>query len=242
MKSWRDWIGVELSAVSGREKFISVLGGFASILALFFINDRMFVNPCPLLGSMGASAVLLFAVPHGQLSQPWPVIAGHVFSALIGVACAGLIANTALAAACAVGLAIGVMHQFKCIHPPGGATALIAVLGGPAVRALGVKFALIPVLLSAVAIVAIAIVFNSMFSWRRYPASFSHTASTALAPASAPTHQEVVEAIRSIDSFVDITEEDLLRLSEALRAQRAARRPARGRRSSRRSAPAPEAD
>lgn len=119
---------------------------------------------------MGASAVLLFAVPHGQLSQPWPVLGGHLISAFIGVACAKWIPNLTLAAPVAVALAIGAMHYLRCIHPPGGATALTAVIGGPALRALGFHYVVTPVLLDTLAILLVAVLFNGFFAWRRYPA------------------------------------------------------------------------
>lgn len=213
------WIGVELDAVSWKEKLVSVLGGIVSILLVVWISqDTLHLSGASMLiASMGASAVLLFAVPHGQLSQPWPVIAGHGFSALMGVTCARFIPNTPLAAACAVGLAIGVMHQLKCIHPPGGATALTAVIGGPKVQALGYHFVWSPVLLNAVAMVSIAVAFNLMFRWRRYPAYLNRAPHS---PEFTPeiSHEAVVAALRQLDSFVDITEEDLLTLCEALNA------------------------
>lgn len=231
MSAWKSWIGVELSVVSYKEKLISGLGGFVSILILFLISETMLLSSTPLLvASMGASAVLLFAVPHGQLSQPWPVIAGHGLSAVIGVFCASQIPHIELAAAAAVGLSIGAMHQFKCIHPPGGATALTAVIGGPVVRALGFKFVLGPVLLSAVAIVSIAVVFNALFAWRRYPAALNHLAleSKRVREKAPPMHDDVVEALRRMDSFVDITEDDLIRLSQILRTLREEEEPTGG--------------
>ncbi|HVE15340.1 MAG TPA: HPP family protein, partial [Chthoniobacterales bacterium] len=102
-------LGVELSEVSFTEKLIATLGGGLSIFILIAISS--WVLPAnaalPVITSMGASAVLLFAVPHGPLSQPWPVLLGHGLSAFIGVVCAACIPQTALAAAVAVGLAIG---------------------------------------------------------------------------------------------------------------------------------------
>jgi len=223
MRFWKAWIGIELNVVSTKEKLISALGGFVSIFTLILISVKMLLSSSPpLVASMGASAVLLFAVPHGQLSQPWPVIAGHGFSALIGVICARYIPHAELAAAAAVSLSIGAMHQFKCIHPPGGATALTAVIGGPVIHAMGYKFVLAPVLLSATAMVAIAIAFNAIFAWRRYPAILNHLAreSKRLPEKIPPLHEDIVEALRRLDSFVDITEEDLIRLSQILRAPR----------------------
>jgi len=214
-------LGFELVEVSLAEKLVATVGGGLAMLILVGISFWVLpdAGATAVIASMGASAVLLFGVPHGQLSQPWPVIAGHAFSAVIGVACARYIPQPAVAAACAVGLAIGVMHQFKCIHPPGGATAFTAVMGGEAVRHLGFGFVLFPVLTNAIAMVLLAVLINGAFKWRRYPAAFS--AAPAPSPAdpvdpAAPTHEEVVAAIKSLDSFVDISEEDLLRLTKIL--------------------------
>lgn len=217
-KSWSAWWGIELSAVSAKEKLVSMLGGFIGIAVLVFVAERCCGLPqvSALITSMGASAVLLYGVPHGQLSQPWPVLAGHGLAAFIGVCCAKWIPQPELAGACAVALAIGAMHQFKCIHPPGGATALTAVLGGPAIHELGFKFVVLPVLMNAMLMVLIAVIYNAAFSWRRYPAALNAAPAPAPARASLPSHEEITAAIRSLDSFVDITEDDLLKLLEIL--------------------------
>lgn len=167
-----------------------------------------------LIASMGASAVLLFAVPHGQLSQPWPVLMGHGVAALIGVTCAQRISNAEIAGALAVGLTITAMHVGKFIHPPGGATALTAVIGGPTTRALGYTFLWRPVMLNALVIVAVGIAFNALFPWRRYPA---HLVRRKAQPAGRGeetplTHEEIRRAVRSLDSFLDITEDDVIAL------------------------------
>ncbi len=209
------WLGIEIDAVSGKEKFISALGGLIALVLMMFLcqNVLHLHGASMLIASMGASAVLVFGVPHGQLSQPWPVVAGHFFSALIGVTCAKFISFVPLAAGCAVGLSILAMQQFKCIHPPGGATALTAVIGGPSLEALGYEFVWSPVLLNALMIVAIAIAFNGLFSWRRYPAFWN---SQHLKHKDEVSHETILDALRSLDSFVDITEDDLLRLHHLL--------------------------
>lgn len=218
---WR-WLGIELNVVSLKEKAIAGLGGFVALLLLVITTEGTLGLPhaTALVASMGASAVLLFAVPHGQLSQPWPVFAGHGISALIGVCCARWIGDPTLAAACSVGLAIAAMHQFKCIHPPGGATALTAVLGGPAIHELGFRFVAFPVLTNAAIMIAVAIVFNFAFKWRRYPTAFASVArpDPARSLPQHPTHESIVEALKSMDSFVDITEDDLVRLVAHLQA------------------------
>lgn len=226
MQNFKEWIGVELDPVSWTEKLVSVIGGVLSILLIVAISQNALhlTGASMLIASMGASAVLLFAVPHGQLSQPWPVVGGHLFSAVIGVTCAKWIPYTPLAAACAVGLAIGMMHQLKCIHPPGGATALTAVIGGASVRSLGYGFVWSPVALNVLVIVAVAIAFNGLFRWRKYPAYLNHRRGRFADSQDTPgddrseeiSHEEVVAALRSLDSFVDVTEDDLVRLYHIL--------------------------
>ena len=215
------WLGIELIEVSIKEKVIAACGGGLSIFSLIVFS--YWALPVPdataIVTSMAASAVLLFAVPHGPLSQPWPVLGGQGIAAAIGVACVHYISDPVVAAACAVGLTIGAMHQFKCIHPPGGATALAAVMGGEAIRDLGLTFVLFPVLTNALVMVLLAVLINSPFPWRRYPASLNapHLPSRVTARTSSETaHEEVLAAIRSLDSFVDISEEDLTYLAELL--------------------------
>ncbi len=168
-------LGVVQPRVDVGEALISCLGGLLALLSVVFVSRRFVgdAGPGMLVASMGASAVLLFALPHGQLSQPWAVVGGHVVSAIVGVAVAGLISDPVVAGAVAVGLAIGLMQVLRCVHPPGGATALSAVVGGPAVHALGMRFALTPVLLNALLIVGVAVTWNALFAKRRYPAFFA---------------------------------------------------------------------
>lgn len=213
----RKILGVEVVEVSPTEKIVAAVGGGVSILLLALLSFAAMPQAAgaAIVASMGASAVLLYAAPHGPLSQPWPVIAGHGVSAFIGVACAQWVHHPLIAAACAVGLSIGAMHQLRCIHPPGGATAFTAVMGGPTVHGLGFSFVLFPVLTNAVVMVLLAVLINWAFHWRRYPAFLSRRPPHA-PDADEPTHEEVIAAIRSIDSFVDISEEDLLRLVDLL--------------------------
>lgn len=219
MKKWTEFLGIELTPVTHTERLVSALGGFAGIVSILFISEH-FVGAASALivASMGASAVLLFAVPHGALSQPWPVLGGHVISACIGVTCASVIPQPFIAAGLAVGLAIGVMYYLRCIHPPGGATALSAVLSGESVHALGYQFAITPVLLNALVILAVAVLFNYPFAWRRYPAALVYRREQ---PADTPAdrmqyssiaHEDLVYALSQIDSYVDISEDDLLRI------------------------------
>ncbi|WP_426954393.1 HPP family protein [Muricoccus radiodurans] len=121
-----------------------------------------------LIAPLGASAVLLFAVPASPLAQPWSIMGGNTVSAIVGVTCAQWVPDTLLAAPLAVSLAIGAMFALRCLHPPGGAIALTTVLGGPAVTAAGYGFVLSPVALSSAVLMLAAITLNNA-TRRPYP-------------------------------------------------------------------------
>lgn len=219
-RSLRALLAADAAPINHLERIVSAMGGFIGIASVYFVSATFVTDGAGLIvASMGASAVLLFAVPHGQLSQPWALVGGHVVSALIGVACYRLIADPMAAAACAVGLSIGAMYYLRCLHPPGGATALTAIIGGSEIHAMGFMFVLTPVALNTLVILAAAVVINYFFAWRRYPASLavrSHTQQVgATGPASSErelTHSDLGYALRKIGSFVDVTEEDLAKI------------------------------
>ena len=171
----RWFAGIGIDHAGHLEKAVSMLGGLLGLMGIILISEFHLgmAGSVGLVASMGASAVLLFAVPHGPLSQPWAVFGGHMASSIVGVACAKMIAEPAFAAPVAVALAIGAMHYLRCIHPPGGATALSAVVGGDAVHQLGFHYVLTPVMLNTITILLVALLFNYPFSWRRYPAAIA---------------------------------------------------------------------
>jgi CBS-domain-containing membrane protein len=214
-------LGIESSKVSHAERLVSGLGAFCGIFFVYYISHAFLAGSDAvfLVASMGASAVLLFAVPHSPLGQPWSLICGHGVSALVGVTCADWIDNTAMAAPLAVALAVVAMHYVRCIHPPGGATALMAVIGGPSLHALGYNYVLTPVLLNAFALLLLAITFNALFPWRRYPAYFKrvvqHKSGTGeVNQRPAISHEDFIYALSEMDSFIDVTENDLLTIYE----------------------------
>jgi CBS domain-containing membrane protein len=216
-------LGIERGTTRSGEKWISGLGALLGILAVHGLARWWLPPDATLAGlmvaSMGASAVLLFAVPQGALSQPWAVIGGHLLSAFIGVSCQKLLPGFAFTPALAVGLAVCAMAFARCIHPPGGATALSAVIGGDAVHALGYHYLLVPVLLNVVAILAIAVLFNGLFGWRRYPAHLNHRARAAVLTPPAQrrfdlTQEDFHAAMAQLNAYVDITTEQMTELLE----------------------------
>ena len=112
-----------------------------------------------MVASIGASAVLLFIIPSSTLSTPWAFAGGHLVSTIIGVSCARWIPELSLAAALAVSLSILAMFYLRCLHPPGGAIALLAVLGGESVQSLGYQFVLTPVMVNVAVMLALAMIY-----------------------------------------------------------------------------------
>ncbi|WP_297113162.1 HPP family protein, partial [uncultured Devosia sp.] len=151
--------------VSPVERLRAAVGAFVGILSTAGVTALALGQgqELPLLmAPIGASAVLLFAVPASPLAQPWSILAGNCVAALVGVSCALALGPTPLAAALAVSISIGLMLTFKCLHPPSGAVALTAVIGGPAIAELGYAFVVWPVGINSVLLLAAAVAFNRL--------------------------------------------------------------------------------
>jgi len=154
------------------EMMWSWIGSFLGIAAVAFIHYQWLEKSdmTLIIGSFGASAVLIYGAIRSPLAQPRNLLGGHVLSAVIGVtACKIFPGQLWLASALAVSFSIFVMHATKTLHPPGGATALIAVIGGPKIHALGYLYAFLPVGLGAMAMLLIALAVNNLSGKRRYP-------------------------------------------------------------------------
>lgn len=151
----------------------SAIGAFLGILAIYEIghfSDFHLEDTLFLVGSFGASAVLIYGVPKSPYAQPRNLLIGHILSAFTGVTCALWInASPELAAALAVSLSIVLMHLTKSIHPPGGATALIAVIGSDQIHQMSYWYVLSPILSGALIMLMIALIVNNLSSQRRYP-------------------------------------------------------------------------
>jgi CBS domain-containing membrane protein len=163
-----------------------------------------------LIAPMGASAVLLFAVPASPLAQPWSLIGGNLVSATVGVICGMLVPDPFIAAALAAAGAIAAMFAFRCIHPPSGAVALTAVLGGPAIHALGFRFIFEPVFVQSLFLLGSALVYHAI-TGHRYPhvALVSRDA-TADPAAHQPSLRADLEAVlRRRSELLDVNPDDL---------------------------------
>lgn len=150
----------------------SWLGAFLGIVPVAYINYNLFEKSdwIYIIGSFGASAVLVYGAIRSPLAQPRNLVGGHLVSAVIGVATYKIFyGHIWLACPVAVATAIAVMHATKTLHPPGGATALIAVIGSDKIHALGYFYAIVPAGLGAVIMLIVALVVNNLARNRRYP-------------------------------------------------------------------------
>ena len=158
--------------VSLSEIIWSWIGAFFGIASVAFINYNIFkgTDLVMIIGSFGASAVLIYGAIRSPLAQPRNLIGGHIISAIIGVTTYKVLHNHMwLAAAVAVATAIAVMHATRTLHPPGGATALIAVIGSPKIHNLGYLYAIIPAGSGAAIMLLVAVLINNIPKTRRYP-------------------------------------------------------------------------
>ena len=226
---WKELLklfGPRQSTVSVHEKVISAAAGLIAIGLIMAVSQYFLdAEAMPwVVASMGASAVLLFAVPQGPLSQPWSFIGGHLFSAFIGISVAKLIADPVLASALAVSLAIFVMYLTGSLHPPGGATALTAVVGGAGITELGYWFMLTPITLNLLVMLGWAVIINNLLPNRSYPNGIrdigkSQTnlnkkiqSSDCGSPSELPNlihRSDLHQALSEMDVFVDVSEDEL---------------------------------
>ena len=202
------------TGINTRERLRIVCGALVGIFLTGFVchlAGPYFPSGLPwLMAPLGASAVLVFAVPGSPMAQPWPVIGGNTVSSLAGIAGVHgmhLLGSPELAAAMAVATAIALMLALRCLHPPGGATALMMVLGSVSEP----SFALFPVLINSALLVAAAMAFNNA-TRRAYP-------HLQLAPAAAskPGEEGGLDAdldavLARYNQVLDVSRDDLKRL------------------------------
>ncbi|KAA1426218.1 HPP family protein [Nocardioides antri] len=165
-----------------------------------------------IVAPMGAAAVLLFAVPASPLAQPWPVVGGNVISTMVGLTAHWLVDDVLLAGAVGVGAAIGVMMLLRCLHPPGGACALLAATATPAIDEQGLAFAALPVAVNTVALLLVAIAVNNL-TGRRYPHRAPAAPSTTGAAAELSIGTADIEsAMARLAQRLDVLPEDVVAL------------------------------
>jgi CBS domain-containing membrane protein len=216
-----------LAGATLRERMIACLGAVVAIALTGVVSGLAMGKGeyvAMLVAPVGASAVLLFAVPSSPLAQPWSIIGGNTISALVGVTVARFVHDPVIASGLAVALAIAAMSFTRSLHPPGGAAALTGVIGGPAVAAAGFLFPFVPVALNSILLVALGFLFHKL-SRRNYPhvhapaASGHGTADRPPAERVGFRPEDVDAALSALDETFDIDREDLERLLRQVELQ-----------------------
>lgn len=201
----------DAAPLSSAERWRSSLAGLFGMLLIQGVLTVAPVAPAyhHLLAPLGASSVILFALPHSPLGQPWSTAGGLLLSGLIGLLCGHWISPNWLAVACALGMSIWLMAKLRCIHPPGGAMAIVFASLTPDGSEAGI------ILLNIGAALFAALAINSLLPGRRWPQCAPATA-TPPPPVERETegiaHADLQYALREIDAYLDISEEDLVQV------------------------------
>ncbi|KTT13560.1 membrane protein [Pseudomonas oryzihabitans] len=206
--------------IDARERLRASLGAglgilLAALLAAWWLEGQPVHQhgalALALVAPLGASAVLVFALPSSPLAQPWSVVGGNTLSALIGIACAQWLPEANLAAAMAVALAIAAMFALRCLHPPGGASALLMVLIG----AHDFSYAWSPVALDSLLLVIAGLVYNNLTRrpWPHVPRPAEPSAETRLQRA------DLDAVLARYNQVLDISRDDLAELLEQVEAR-----------------------
>lgn len=161
------YLGGDQPAVSWVERLRSVIGAFLGLMLVLtiakYLGELAGLDEW-LMASLGASALLVFALPQSPMAQPWAVVAGNTLSALAGISVVHLVGNPLLAMPMAASLSILGMFMLRCLHPPAAAVALIVVLG----HVMHYRYAFFPVMIDSVLLVITGAVYSNL-TGKRYP-------------------------------------------------------------------------
>jgi CBS domain-containing membrane protein len=214
----RRYLVADTIALSPAERWRSAGGALLAVGVCGLLMHAMPVGAHWLIAPVGASAVILFALSHSPLAQPWSVVGGYLMATLASLACSHFVPQPPLAAALAVAASIWLMARFNCFHPPAGALALFLVLDGPYPPE-RLPATLEVVFVNMAAILLAALLINNFVLGRRYPLGLERAGANLHGTGDAPpmrrlglTHADLEQAVRALDTFVDIQENELVRL------------------------------
>jgi CBS domain-containing membrane protein len=167
IKRYSFYLGGDQPFVAWSERLRSALGAFIGLMLVLtsakYLGDLSGIDEW-LMASLGASALIVFALPGSPMAQPWAVIAGNTLSALAGVSCAILISSPLLAMPLAAALSVLGMFMLRCLHPPAAAVALIAVLGGITYY----RYAFFPVMVDSALLILAGAAYSNL-TGKHYP-------------------------------------------------------------------------
>lgn len=193
----------------------------AGLVTALVMPDQLASLPW-LVAPLGASAVLVFAVPASPLAQPWPVIGGNLISAAIGIALGLMIGQPVAAAALAVGLAIAVMTFARCLHPPGGACALLCALGAAGAEGWTAVY-LVSILANVLTLSLVGWAYNNL-TGHNWPHVVEPVSPKAADPADLPIRDDIEATLADWDALLDVDVDDLAAFCRAVNERVAQRR------------------
>lgn len=199
---------------------LSVVATFIAILVVAYVGFELitpYQHPV-LVASMGASALLLLVIPNSPLAQPYPFVVGHLVPAFVGVVCARIFNDIYLGAAFTVSLSLLAMYLLNCLHPPGGAAALVPIISVDH-QALGFEYLLLPVLINVLTMLLLAVLMNKYFLKREYPVRLDHKTGTdhhhndpnPMGRLGIST-EDMHAALKDFNAYLNITEKDLAKI------------------------------
>lgn len=202
--SWREllWSAAAAGITIGLNAWISHL--------VVPVEYRVF-----LAASLGASTILALVIYHSPLSQPWAIIGGHLAGALSGLLAAALISDVVLACLAAMTFTVLLQVTGRCLHAPGGGTALLPILAGASIQSAGFGF-LAVILVNTLVLVAAALVFNNVLPGRHYPMAFAPKPIHPVEPVF--REEDLLAALRSMEGYIDVSPDDLERIYEKARS------------------------
>ncbi len=214
----RHFLLAETPPLSRAERWRSMFGALVGVGICGLMLHAMPIGSHWLIAPVGASAVILYALSHSPLAQPWPVFGSYLVAAVAGLVSAAFIPIPQLAAAVAVAASIWLAARLNCIHPPGGAVALFIVLDGPYSPArMGLTLGL--VMLNVVVMLVVAMLVNNLLLGRRYPISQGRGVANLHGTHDASplariglNHTDLESAVQALDTFVDVQEDELVQL------------------------------
>jgi CBS domain-containing membrane protein len=166
-KQYSFYLGGDQPFVAWAERLRAVLGAFVGLLLVLaaakYLGELSGLDEW-LMASLGASALLVFALPGSPMAQPWAVIAGNTLSALVGITIIHLVDQPLLAMPLAASISILGMFILRCLHPPAAAVSLIVVLG----HVMHYRYAFFPVMVDSILLVFAGAVYSNL-TGKRYP-------------------------------------------------------------------------
>jgi CBS domain-containing membrane protein len=214
--------------LSIKGKLLSVISSFIAILIVAWVTQKSGSSAAYpfIVASIGASAVILFIMPGSPLAQPWPLVGGHLVSAIIGITCAQLFTDTIFASACASGGSVLAMLLLRCLHPPGAATALTPIIAVDSANLMNYSFVLMPVGINVAIMLVMAIAINRWVLHYEYP-TLPHQADNkkhkyhTMQPSQRTgiSEQDLEQALENMDMFMDVSTGDLSKLLTGAQVQ-----------------------